>query len=254
MSGHSKWKTIKHAKAATDAKRGKIFSLIGKEITLAAKTGGGNPDFNPQLRTILAKAKSANMPSDNIKRAIQKGTGEIPGIQIEELTYEGYGPSGVGFIVEVTTDSKNRAVSEVRSVFTRCGGNLAEPGALNFIFQRKGQVLIAHEQIQEEALLDIALAAGAEDVITETDHYEVLCPVANFYGMVKALEDANLKLDFAELVYLPAEGTTINITDVDVKNKLEDLTERLEDLEDVKSVYSNYELDASISSDNTDAE
>ena len=166
MSGHSKWKTIKHAKAATDAKRGKTFSLIGKEITLAVKAGGGNPDFNPQLRTVLAKAKAANMPNENIQRAIKKGTGEIEGAQIEELTYEGYGPNGVGFMVEVTTDNKNRAVSDVRNAFTKCGGNLANSGALAFTFQRKGQFLIAKDKIDEEKLMELALEAGAEDIVT----------------------------------------------------------------------------------------
>lgn len=244
MSGHSKWSTIKRHKAVVDAKRGKMFSIIGKEITLSVKSGGSNPDFNPQLRTLLAKAKSANMPNENIQKAIQKGTGEIPGVQIEELLYEGYGPGGVGFMVEVTTDNKNRAVSEVRNAFSKGGGNLANSGALAFTFQRKGQFLISKEKISEDKLLEIALEAGAEDVVTEKDHYEVTCAVADFYNVSKAFEDAQLEPESSELVYLPV--TTIPVNDADLGNKLLKLEERLEDLEDVKDIYTNYELDPSL--------
>lgn len=247
MSGHSKWSTIKRHKALVDAKRGKMFSIIGKEITLAVKAGGGNPDFNPQLRTLLAKAKSANMPNDNIQKAIQKGTGEIPGVQIEELIYEGYGPGGVGFIVEVTTDNKNRAVSDVRNAFSKCGGNMANSGALAFTFQRKGQFIIAKDKIEEDKLLEIALDSGAEDVVTEDDHYEVVCSVTDFYNVSKAFEDASLEADSAELVYLPV--TTVPVTDAEIANKLMKLTERLEELEDVKDVYTNYDIDASLNLD-----
>lgn len=244
MSGHSKWSTIKRHKAVVDAKRGKTFSIIGKEITLSVKSGGKNPDFNPQLRTLLAKAKSANMPNDNIQKAIQKGTGEIPGQQIEELMYEGYGPGGVGFIVEVTTDNKNRAVSDVRNAFSKCGGNLANSGALAFTFQRKGQFLISKDKISEDKLLEIALDAGAEDVVTEEDHYEVVSAVADFYNISKAFEDAHLETESGELVYLPV--TTVPINDVEIGTKLLKLVERLEDLEDVKEVYTNYELDPAL--------
>lgn len=244
MSGHSKWSTIKRHKALVDAKRGKMFSIIGKEITLAVKTGGKNADFNPQLRALLAKAKSANMPNENIQKAIQKGTGEIPGLQIEELIYEGYGPGGVGFIVEVTTDNKNRAVSDVRNAFSKCGGNLANSGALAFTFQRKGQFFISKDKVNEDKLLEIALDAGAEDVTTEEDHYEVVCEVAEFYKVSKAFEDAQIEPESSDLVYLPL--TTIPINDADVGSKLLKLVERLEDLEDVKEVYTNYELDPAL--------
>lgn len=244
MSGHSKWSTIKRHKAVVDAKRGKMFSIIGKEITLAVKSGGKNADFNPQLRTLLAKAKSANMPNENIQKAIQKGTGEIPGLQIEELLYEGYGPGGVGFIVEVTTDNKNRAVSEVRNAFSKCGGNMANSGALSFSFQRKGQFFITIDKVGEDKLLELALESGAQDVITEEDHYEIICEVSDFYKLSKAFEDAGIETDSAELVYLPV--TTVPIQDADVGNKLLKLVERLEDLEDVKEVYTNYELDPSL--------
>lgn len=244
MSGHSKWSTIKRHKALVDAKRGKMFSIIGKEITLAVKSGGKNPDFNPQLRTLLAKAKSANMPNDNIQKAIQKGTGEIPGLQIEELIYEGYGPNGVGFIVEVTTDNKNRAVSDVRNAFSKCGGNLANSGALAFTFQRKGQFLIAKDKIDEDKLLEIALDAGAEDVVTEADHYEVTSAPTDFYKLSKALEDAKIEPESGDLVYIPV--TTVPINDAETGSKLLKLVERLDELEDVKEVYTNYELDPSL--------
>ena len=244
MSGHSKWSTIKRHKALVDAKRGKMFSIIGKEITLAVKSGGKNPDFNPQLRTLLAKAKSANMPNDNIQKAIQKGTGEIPGQQIEELIYEGYGPNGVGFIVEVTTDNKNRAVSDVRNAFSKCGGNLANSGALAFTFQRKGQFFISKDKIDEDKLLEIALDAGAEDVVTEADHYEVTSAPTDFYKLSKALEDAKIEPESSELVYVPV--TTVPINDADTGSKLIKLVERLDELEDVKEVYTNYELDPSL--------
>ncbi|OHE72656.1 MAG: transcriptional regulator, partial [Verrucomicrobia bacterium GWC2_42_7] len=164
MSGHSKWATTKRHKAAVDAKRGKIFSILSKEITIASKSGGGDVNFNPRLRTVINKAKLVNMPAENITKAIKKGTGELPGIVIEEITYEGYGPSGIGIIVEVTTDNKNRSVAEVRSAFTKHGGNLAVSGALAFSFQHKGQFLISSEKIGEDALLGIVLDAGAEDV------------------------------------------------------------------------------------------
>ncbi|MDR1254469.1 MAG: YebC/PmpR family DNA-binding transcriptional regulator [Puniceicoccales bacterium] len=244
MSGHSKWSTIKRHKAAIDAKRGKMFSLIGKEITLAAKISGGNPEFNPQLRTLILKAKTANMPGENIQKAIQKGTGEIPGIQIEELIYEGYGPGGIGFIVEVTTDNKNRTVSDIRSAFTKCGGSLAGTGALAFNFQRRGQFLIASDKIGEDALLELTLNAGAEDVINEGDHFEVICQVNDFYALVKVFEDAQLETASAELVYLPVNS--IEIHDREWGEKILKLVEKLEDLEDVKNVFSNYDLDASL--------
>lgn len=240
MSGHSKWSTIKRHKALVDAKRGKMFSMIGKEITLAAKSGGKNPDFNPQLRTLLLKAKAANMPNDNIQKAILKGTGELPGMQIEELIYEGYGPGGIGFIVEVTTDNKNRAVSDVRNAFTKCGGNLATSGALAFTFQRKGQFLIASDKTTEDALLELALNLGAEDVRNEGDHFEVVCGVADFYNIIKGFESANLETESAELVYLPV--TSIPINDKELGEKVLKLVEKLEDLEDVKNVFSNYDL------------
>ena len=240
MSGHSKWATTKRHKAAVDAKRGKIFSVISKEITLSARDGGKDPEFNPRLRTLITKAKQANMPADNIDRAIKKGTGELGGVIIEELLYEGYGPSGVGLIVEVTTDNKNRSASEVRSTFTKAGGNLAGAGALAFNFKRKGQILIAKEKIDEDALTEIALENDAEDVIVEEEHLEVICETANYDKIAGELSDATIEPDSSELVYLP--NNLVEVSDEDTAKKILKLVENLEDLEDVKAVHSNYDI------------
>jgi len=240
MSGHSKWATTKRHKAAVDAKRGKIFSVISKELTLSARDGGGDPEFNPRLRTNIAKAKAANMPADNIDRAIKKGTGELEGSIIEELTYEGYGPGGVGLIVEVTTDNKNRSASEVRSTFTKNGGNLAGAGALAYNFQRKGQFLISAESTGEEELMEVAIEAGAEDVLNNGDHFEVLCEMTEFDNVVQALEKAGISAESAELAYLPQ--TPVPVTDPDVARQVLRLFELLDDLEDVKNVFANFEI------------
>lgn len=240
MAGHSKWATTKRHKAAIDAKRGKIFSLLSKEITIAAKTGGGDPNFNPRLRTAVNSAKDANMPSDNIERAIKKGTGELEGVAIEELIYEGYAPGGVGIIVEVTTDNKNRSVSEVRSVFTKAGGSLAGAGALAYNFQRKGQILIGADKVSENTLLEVVLDAGAEDVFNHGDHFEVLCPITDFYKVLKSLEQKSIKTDSAELAYIPSN--TVNVSDPEMAKKVLQLVEKLDDLDDVKNVYANFDI------------
>ncbi len=240
MAGHSKWATTKRHKAAVDAKRGKLFSIISKELTLAARSGGGDANFNPRLRMLLLKARQANMPADNIDRAIKKGTGELAGETIEELTYEGYGPAGVGIIVEATTDNKNRSASEIRSSFTKAGGNLAGAGALAFNFQRKGQFLVDKDKVTEERLMEVALEAGAEDIATEEEGFEVLTSVADFDRVAQALNEANIETDSAEIAYLP--NTTLKVEDIDTAKKVLKLIETLEDLEDVKSVWSNLEL------------
>ena len=178
MSGHSKWSTIKRAKGAADAKRGQIFSRIGKEISLASKAGGGDVDMNPRLRGLLAKAKAANMPADNIDRAIKKGTGELPGLVYEQYVYEGYAPGGVAVIVEVTTDNKNRSASDVRSIFSKNGGNLAGAHAVSFMFNHCGHFLIGKESVSEEDLMDVVLDAGADDIKTHPEFYEVITPVS----------------------------------------------------------------------------
>ena len=244
MSGHSKWATTKRHKAAVDAKRGKIFSVISKEISLATRDGGKDPEFNPRLRTLILKAKQANMPSDNIDRAIKKGAGELGGLTIEELLYEGYGPGGVGLIVEVTTDNKNRSASEVRSTFSKGGGNLAGVGALAFNFKRKGQFLLALEKISEDELTEFALENNAEDVLVEDDHFEVICEVSEFDQLAEAFELKAIEPDSSELAYLP--NTLVAIECEDTARKVLKLIEALEDLEDVKSVHSNYDMDKSL--------
>ena len=244
MSGHSKWATTKRHKAAVDAKRGKIFSVISKEISLATRDGGKDPEFNPRLRTLILKAKQSNMPSDNIDRAIKKGAGELGGITIEELLYEGYAPGGVGLIVEVTTDNKNRSASEVRSTFSKGGGNLAGVGALAFNFKRKGQFLLALEKIAEDELTELALENEAEDVLIEDDHYEVICEVSEFDRLAEAFEKKGIEPDSSELAYLP--NTLVTIEDEQTGRKILNLIESLEDLEDVKSVHGNYDMNKTL--------
>lgn len=240
MSGHSKWATTKRHKAAIDAKRGKIFSVISKELTMAARAGGGDPNFNPRLRMLVQKAKVSNMPADNVDRAIKKGTGELPGVEYFELVYEGYAPGGVGVIVEVTTDNKNRSASEVRSMFTKCGGNLAGAGALAFNFRRKGQFLISPEKTTEDKLMEVAIEAGAEDVLNEGDHFEVITEIADFDTVSAALEKAGIETESAELAYLP--NTPVEVSDPDVVKQVLRLIGLLDDLDDVKSVWANYDI------------
>ncbi len=240
MSGHSKWATIKRAKGAADAKRGKIFSVLSKDITLAARDGGGDPDFNPRLRTCIAKAKAQNMPADNIDRAIKKGTGELPGVTYEEIVYDGYGAAGVGIIVEITTDNKNRSASEVRSTMSKNGGNLAGVGAVAFQFDRKGQFIIDAKQIEEEPLMDLALEAGAEDIKNEGDHYEVICPMSENDNLSQALEEKEVETESSELAYLP--NVMVPLEDKDSARKVLHLIDALDDLEDVKAVHHNMEF------------
>jgi len=244
MSGHSKWATTKRHKAAVDAKRGKIFSVISKEISLATRDGGKDPEFNPRLRTLIIKAKQANMPADNIDRAIKKGAGELGGVTIEELLYEGYGPGGVGLIVEVTTDNKNRSASDVRSTFSKGGGKLAGVGALAFNFKRMGQFLLAAEKMSEDELTNLALENEAEDVLVEEEHYEVLCQTADFYKLAEAFASKEIEPDSSELAYIP--NTLVVIEKEDTARKLMNLIEALEDLEDVKSVFGNYDINKAL--------
>lgn len=240
MSGHSKWSTIKRAKGAADAKRGKIFSVLSKDLTLAARDGGGDPIANTRLRTIIAKARSANMPSDNIERAIKKGTGELPGVVYEEVVYEGYAPGGVGLIVEVTTDNKNRSASEVRSTMGKKGGNLAGVGSVAFQFDRVGQFIIDSKQTDEETLMDIVLEAGAEDIKNEGDYFEVTCPMTEYDAVSQALNERNIKTEESDLVYLP--NVLLPIEDKESAHKVLNLIEALEELDDVKAVHSNMDI------------
>lgn len=240
MSGHSKWATTKRHKGAIDAKRGKIFSNLAKEITLAARAGGGDPSANVRLRSVLLRARAANMPTDNIDRAIKKGTGELPGLVYEEMLYEGYAPGGVGLIVEVTTDNKNRAIGEVRNAFTKNGGNLASSGALTSFFQRKGQIIIPADAISEDELMELALDAGAEDVKNNGDFYEVITAISDYDAVAKALDDKQIKCESSDLVYLP--NVEVPINDAETAKKIQKLIDALEDLDDVKAVHSNDDI------------
>lgn len=238
MAGHSKWAKLKRAKAVTDSRRGKVFSRISKEIMIAAKSGGGDPDMNPRLRTILMKAREVNMPADNIERAIKKGTGELAGQTIEQITYEGYGPAGAGLIVEVTTDNKNRAASEVRSIFTKFGGNLAQTGAVSFQFKHCGQFLIGKDKVTEDKLMEIALDAGADDVRSSDEGFEVITTPNVYYTLSAVLEKAGIKCDQHEIVYLPNNPIPLSESDA---AKVQHLIDALEELEDVQNVFSGLE-------------
>ena len=240
MSGHSKWSTIKRKKGAADAKRGKIFRRLSKDISLAAKAGGGDPDMNPKLRTVLLKARSENMPADNIERAIKKGTGELPGVVYEEFVYEGYAPHGVAVVVEVTTDNKNRAASEVRSTFSKNGGNLGGAGSVAFMFQRNGQFIISKDKTDEETLMEAALDAGAEDLKSEDEYFEVLAPLTEFDNVSQALAQADILPDNAELAYLPESFTPISNQE-DARQVMR-LIDALDDLDDVQNVFHNADI------------
>ncbi|MDP2137028.1 MAG: YebC/PmpR family DNA-binding transcriptional regulator [Candidatus Didemnitutus sp.] len=244
MAGHNKWSKVKRAKAVTDARRGKMFSRLAREITSAAKSGGGGPDTNPRLRTILLRAREANMPADHLDHAIKKGTGELPGVVFDELCYEGYGPGGVAFVVKVSTDNKTRAAQEVRSIFTRWGGNLAQTGAVMFQFLHAGQFLIAKDRISEDKLMELAISAGADDIITTEQGYELRCDLHIFDKVAHAIEDAGIPAESAEISYIPT--VTVPVTDVSLAKTLVRLHEALDDSEDVQSVYSNEEMDDAV--------
>lgn len=245
MAGHNKWSKVKRAKAVTDSRRGRVFSRLSRDITLAAKAGGGDPDGNARLRTLLFKAREANMPADNVDRAIKKGTGELPGVVFEEITYEGYGPGGVAFVVKVTTDNKTRSAQEVRSAFSKFGGNLAQSGAVAFQFLHAGQFLIAKDQTTEDKLMEIALEAGADDVLTSDEGFEVRCDIHHFDRVTHALEDAGIKTESAEISYIPT--STIPVTDIAAAKTLVKLHDLLEELDDVQAVFSNEEMDDAVS-------
>jgi YebC/PmpR family DNA-binding regulatory protein len=240
MSGHSKWATIKHKKGATDAKRGKIFTRLIKEITIAAKSGGGDPDGNPRLRGAIAAAKAENMPADNIKRAIQRGTGELEGVSYEEITYEGYGPGGVALIVDVLTDNKNRAVSEIRHAFSKNGGNLGAEGAVAWMFSKKGVISIAKDAANEDKLMEIVLESGAEDLNDEGDHWEILSDPKDFEAVNNALKAARIPTETAEITKIASTYTKLEGSQA---NAMMRLLETIEDLDDTQNVYSNFDFD-----------
>ncbi len=239
MAGHNKWSKVKRLKAVTDSRRGKVFSRLSRDITLAAKAGGGDPEGNARLRTLVLKAREANMPADNIDRAIKKGTGELPGVVYEEITYEGYGPGGVAFIVKVTTDNKQRAAQDIRSAFSRHGGNLATTGAVSFQFLHAGQFLIAADQTTEDDLMELALEAGADDVLASDQGFEVRCAVHRFDQVVRALEEKGIKPENAEIAHIPV--TTVPVTDPAHAAAIEKLHEALDEIDDVQQVFSNEE-------------
>jgi YebC/PmpR family DNA-binding regulatory protein len=239
MSGHSKWSTIKRKKGATDAKRGKLFTKLIKEITVAARFGGGDIDTNPRLRQAVASAKAENMPKDNIERAIKKGTGELEGVSYEEVSYEGYGPGGAAVLVSSLTDNKNRTVADVRHAFTRAGGNLGEAGCVAWMFDQKGFFVFEKEKVDEETLMEIALDAGAEDIREDESASEVITAPDDFENVKKAFDKKGLKYIVSEITMLPQN--TIKLEGKQAEQMLR-LMEGLEDLDDVQKVYSNFDI------------
>jgi YebC/PmpR family DNA-binding regulatory protein len=236
MSGHSKWSTIKHRKAAADAKRGKLFTRLAREITIAAREGGGDPSANFRLRLVTDKARAANMPKDNIERAVKRGTGELKGEELVEVTYEGYAPNGVALLVQVLTDNKNRTVADVRRVLTRQGGALAEAGAVAWQFDRKGYIAIAPDGIDQNTVFEIAVEAEAEDVVFSDDLIEVYATLEHFQSVRQALEDASIQFETAELSMIPK--TTMQLGEKETLQVM-GVIEALEELDDVQQVYSN---------------
>jgi YebC/PmpR family DNA-binding regulatory protein len=240
MSGHSKWASIKHKKAATDAKKGQLYTKIIKEITVAARNGGGNPDTNAALRTAIAKAKEANMPSDNVKNAVKRGTGELPGITYETVTYEGYGPAGVAIMAEALTDNKNRTTAELRNIFSKKGGNLAGTGSVSWMFSKKGYILVDKSKSKEEELMGLILEAGAEDMKASDNNYEITTAVQDLESVKKALNEKGITPQAAELTMIPT--STIKINAPDVARQILGLIEAIENHEDVQQVYANFDI------------
>ncbi|BDU49927.1 YebC/PmpR family DNA-binding transcriptional regulator [Haliovirga abyssi] len=240
MSGHSKWANIQHRKGRQDAKRGKMFTKMAKELTIAAKEAGGNIEFNPRLRLAVDKAKGANMPKDNIERAIKKGTGELEGVEYLEIRYEGYGPAGVAIIVDAVTDNKNRTASSVRSIFSKSGGNLGETGVVGWMFDRKGVITFDASKVTEDEVMEVALDAGAEDVVTEETEITVLTEPDDYENVKKAIDDAGLKYEDAELTFHPQN--TVDVTDEENATKVLKLIDKLEEDDDVQEVYSNFNI------------
>ena len=241
MSGHSKWAQIKHKKAHTDAKKGRVFTQIVKEISVAARLGGGDPDGNPRLRLAIEKAKEVNMPQDNVKRAIMKGTGELPGVSYEEFTYEGYGPAGVAVLIEVLTDNKNRTVPEIRHIMSKHSGNLGEAGCVAWMFEKKGYILVEKSKVDEEALMAVALDAGAEDMKNDPkeDNYEIITAPEDLNRVKNAIEGAAVSVSLAETTMLPKNYVLL---DEKAADQMMRLSEALEENEDVKNVYANFDI------------
>jgi YebC/PmpR family DNA-binding regulatory protein len=240
VSGHSKWSTIKRKKGAADAKRGRIFTRLIKEITVAARMGGGDPEGNPRLRSAIATAKSENMPKDNIERAIKKGTGELEGAVYEEISYEGYGPGGVAVLVDCMTDNKNRTVADIRHAFSKSGGNLGESGCVSWMFDKKGSIMVDKGTIDEEELMDKALEAGAEDVVEEDNVYQIVTTPEDFESVREALEADGIKFIEASVSMIPQN--VIEVTEEKPAKQILKLLESLEDHDDVQSVSANFDI------------
>jgi YebC/PmpR family DNA-binding regulatory protein len=241
MAGHSKWSKVKRFKGAIDAKRGRIFSKLSKEITIAAKTGGGDPNANPRLRSAIQAARAQRMPSDNIERAIKRGTGEASdGAQLEEITYEGYAPGRVAILVEAATDNKNRTAAEIRSLFTKHEGNLASSGSVSYLFHRKGQITVPRDSIHEDRLFELALEAGAEELTTGDDQYVIITSQDQLYAVAEALKRARVATDGQKFTFIP--HTTVQVADENVARQVLRLCDALEEDDDVQNVYSNLDI------------
>lgn len=239
MSGHSKWASIKHKKAAQDAKRGKLFTKLIREITVAARQGGGNPDANARLRLAIQRAKDANMPQENIERAIKKGTGELEGTNYEEIVYEGYGPGGVAIMVDALSDNRNRTTGEIRNIFSKRGGNMAGQGAVSWIFERKGYIVIEKVAVSEDKLMSIVLEAGAEDLKQEETTFAITTQPQDFEKVKKAIEDNSIRIEAAEITNVPK--STVRLEGEQAKRVLE-LVNELEEHDDVQNVYANFDI------------
>jgi YebC/PmpR family DNA-binding regulatory protein len=241
MAGHSKWKQIKHYKAATDAKRGALFTKLIREITMAAKLGGGDASGNPRLRLAIDTARSNSMPKENIERAVKKGTGELEGVDYQEVTYEGYGPGGVALLIDAVTDNPTRTVAEVRSKMTRLGGNLGTPNSVAWMFEKKGQIYVDAAKVDEDSLMEKALEAGAEDIAREDERFVVTTGPADFHHVQEGLKKANVDITEAELAMMPKN--TVQISGKDAESLFK-LLETIEDLDDVQKVWTNFDIDA----------
>ena len=240
MSGHSKWATIRHKKGAADAKRGKIFTRLIKEVMVAARMGGGNPDGNPRLRAAVLAAKAENMPKENIDRAIKKGTGELEGVNYEEITYEGYGPAGVAVLVDIMTDNRNRTASEVRHIFSRNNGNLGEAGCVSWMFNKQGSIVLDKKIMPEEELMELALDAGAEDVKDQEDQFEVITSPEEFLNVKAVFDEKGITYELAEVTM--SAQTTVRIEDAKTAQQILKLMDTLEDQDDVQNVYANFDI------------
>lgn len=240
MSGHSKWASIKHKKGAADAKKGALYTKLIKEITMSARNGGGNPDMNPALRTAMNKAREANMPSDNVKNAIKRGTGELPGVVYENVTYEAYGPAGVAIMIEALTDNKNRTTAELRNILSKKSGNMAGAGSVAWIFQKKGYIVVDKAAVKEDVLMDAALEAGAEDIKSQEKSFEVLTIPQEFEKVKSHLQEKGIAYQSAEVTMLPT--SVIKVSGASEAKQILSLVEALEDHDDVQEVYANFDI------------